>query len=390
MVVCHQGYGRAIAALIAGVLVCSAATCAPAFGAPGENLVTNPGAETGNLEGWTGSGFGVAQYDSSPSAPSQAVAAYDGLGSRLFRGEQAGAKLTQTVPLADLAATIDAGQQPLSIGADLGGAGSGPDGMELLMQPQGASGEPLGPPVQLGPPTATDRKDEATMLVCYATITAPVGTRSALITLLAVGNPGTATTANADNIWLDGEGELASESILYGGPPIEGAHCKHRIILPPEPKPGGPPPSSSGPSPCANSARTHAGRALIATALPRGTTPAATGTTPAATPPPSPCDTNKQEVASVSRLRLTRGHLSLQISGAGTVDIVVAQEHLLATHAKRSARGTWHKMMRFSLHATAAGVVSRSLHRLKPGRYRVTATVIGSKRPVAITTRLRG
>ena len=362
-------------ALISGLLACYAAAPAPALGAAGENLLSNPGAETGNLDDWTGSGFGVAQYGSSPSVPSQAVAAYDGLGSWLFRGEQTGATLSQTVPLEDLAATVDAGQQPLSISADLGGAGGGTDGMELLMQPQGASGEPLGAPVQLGPPTASDRQHEATMLVCYATMTAPVGTRSARVTLVAVGDPGATTTAIADNVELT-DVELATEAILYGGPPIEGPHCKHRIILPPEPKPSSPPPpSSGGPSPCASNAR-------LATAVPPGTTPAAQ-------PPPNPCDANRQDAASVSRIRLTSGHLSLRMSGAGTVDVVIARESRIATHAKRSTHSIWRKILRFSLHATAAGLVNHSFHRLGPGQYRVTANVVGSARPIAMTTRLR-
>jgi len=359
--------------LLSGLMAWLGVPCAPAFAA-GENLVANPDAETGNLEGWTGLGFGVAAYGSSPNVPSQAVAAYDGLGSWLFLGEQSETKLTQTVSLAGLTAAIEEGHEPLSVQADLGGAGSETDGMELLMQPQGASGEALGPPVQLGPPTATDRKDEVTMLLCSATITAPVGTRSALITLLAVGNPG-ATTASADNIQLF-DGELATTTILYSGPPPEGPNCHHRIILLPEPKPSSPPPpSSSGSSPCASNAR-------LATAAPPGTTPAAQ-------PPPNPCDVNGQGAVSVSRIRLTSGHLSLRMSGAGTVDVVIARESRIAMHAKRSTHSIWRKILRFSLHATAAGLVDHSFHRLGPGQYRVTANVVGSARPIAMTTRLR-
>jgi hypothetical protein len=369
-------------ALVSSLLACSTAACAPAFAASGENLVTNPGAETGNLEGWTGSGFGVARYGSSPNVSSQAFASYNGLGSWLFRGEQTGSTLTQVVPLSDLAGTIDAGQQPLSINAVLGGAGSGPDGMELSMQPQGASGEPLGPPVQLGPPTAADREDRATFVRCYATVTAPAGTRSALITLLAVGNPGAATTAIADNVELI-DVELATEAILWPGPPIQGPHCHNRLLLPPEPKSSGPPSQPSGPSPCANSERTLGAVAVVATAP----SPA---TTPAATPPPTPpnsCDT-MQEAVSVSHIRLTRGKLSLRMSGAGTIGVAIARENLVATHARHSTRSTWRAIMHFTLHAKSAGIVSRSLHRLKVGRYRITANVVGSARPVTVTIRI--
>ncbi len=365
-----------VAAVVSGLLACSTVVSPSAFGASGESLVTNPGAETGTLEGWTGSGFSVVQYGSSPSVPSQVLAAYNGLGSWLFRGEQTGAMLTQTVSLASLAAAIDAGHQPLSVVADLGGAGSGPDGMELLMQPQGATGEPLGEPVQLGPPTAADREDQATMLLCHATITAPVGTRSALITLVADGTG--VTTASADNISLV-EGELASEAMLWPGP-IQGPHCEHRILVPPESS--GPPPQSSGPSPCATSARLGVA-AVIASAPP--------GRTSAATPPPTPtkpCSTEKQDVAAiVSDIRLTRRQLSLRMSGVGTVNVVIARA--TPTYAEHSARDTWRPIMHFSLRATAAGVVSRSLHRLEPGRYHVTVEVVGDAKPDAITTRLR-
>jgi hypothetical protein len=340
--------------LLLGALLCVCGVGAPASVAASTNLVANPGAEAGNTSNWSSSGFGVAQYGSSTNVPSQAVASYNGLGSWLFVGEQTGAILTQQVSVAGLAPQIDGGGQMFTVRAMLGGAGPGADGVELLVQPQNTAGEALGSPVQLGPPTAAEREDQATMLYCSALMTVPVGMRSASITLRAVGSPNAATTGDADNLELyPSEPAVPVESsfaTLASSPGVQGK-CTH-TLFPPEA--WAPIPSTSPPS--------------------------------GVLPPPCGC-VGHTEPVTVSHLRLTSTRLLLSVSNPTTVHVVITRHDHAGKSASRHAHA-WNTVLRLTFHAHAAGVISRHLHRLIAGQYRVTANAVGGTKPIAVTTHL--
>lgn len=162
-------------------------------------LDVNPEANMG-LEGWTSTGWAVVAYGSSPNVPPRfSEPGYMGP-PNLFQAKIAGSTMTQNVSFARYASQIEAGTEPIAISAVLGSAGSKDDGAELLAQPEDAEGKALGPPTQLGPPTAADRGGQATLIGCRVQLTAPIGTRSVLITLQATGAAGEPSTAMANSI----------------------------------------------------------------------------------------------------------------------------------------------------------------------------------------------
>ncbi len=155
------------------------------------NRLINPGAEDG-LAGWQGTGFGLASYESDaiPRFPApNFVAGPDWqLGERLFSAGGPGA-IWQIADFADLAGSIDGGQQYLSWGGLLGGRGGQPGGARLVVQPLDATGGALGEPYVVGNPSDRDRQSRTALLPCRAeTGTAPVGMRAALVMLEAVGH----------------------------------------------------------------------------------------------------------------------------------------------------------------------------------------------------------
>jgi hypothetical protein len=209
-----------------------AGVAAPAVRAEAGNLLVNPEAQMG-LEGWNANGWGVVAFGSSANVPAKPSSAED---SDLFQASVAGATMTQDVSVAQDAAEIDAGKQPMSAAASLGAAGSGNEGAEMLLQPENASGEPLGGAVTLGPPTAKDREDKASLVRCWANFIAPVGMRSVLVTIDATGNQGQPSTAIADSVSVFSD----SLGIAADGPgPVPGQGPNCYVPGPGVPAPGG-------------------------------------------------------------------------------------------------------------------------------------------------------
>jgi hypothetical protein len=192
-------------------------------------LNVNPNGDTG-LEGWTSTGWAVVAYGSSPNVPPR-FGEPGFLGPpNLFQAQTAGSTMTQDVSFARYDAQIETGTGSIAISASLGSAGSNNNGAEILAQPEDAEGNPLGPPTQLGPPTAADREDKTTLIECMVQFTAPVRTRSVLITLQATGTPGEPSTAMASGIFVSNI--LIVPLVLhFGEMPAQGQHC--RIVRPP-------------------------------------------------------------------------------------------------------------------------------------------------------------
>lgn len=151
----------------------------------------------GGAERLAGHGVRAADYDADAiprhpapwTLPSQLDA-----GGRLFLAD-ADAAIWQVVNVSDLAETIDAGAQPLSFGALLGGRAEQRGGARLLVQPLDAVGAPVVAALIVGPPSQRDRAGQTGLLNCGASATAPVGTRAVLVRVETIGGGGLADNA---------------------------------------------------------------------------------------------------------------------------------------------------------------------------------------------------
>ncbi len=236
----HRRVGVGVLASVA--LLLAGAGLAEAI--PSGNRVVNPGAEDATLTGWQQDGFASVEYGSAARYPPAARPGFfgGGDGERLFAASVTGAQLTQTVDVADLAASIDAGDQFLYGGADLGAAAGSSDTIELRFEPLDASGDPLGQPVVIGRPTNADRGGTTRAVPCETGIRPPPGTRGVQLTLVALGAPG-ANLAFADAIYLTDQ--AVAIPVQAGYRPADGPGC--RAVPQPQPQP--PPPPAS---PCGN------------------------------------------------------------------------------------------------------------------------------------------
>jgi hypothetical protein len=338
--------------LLISALVAGAAVVTPAAAASEpdvRNRLSNPGAEAG-LDGWTAGGFDVASYGADPTVPSTDFAVRGNLGQRLFRGLEDGATLTQAVAFDDQAPAIDAGAFPLSARALLGGATGTTDGVAVRVQPLDAEGRAIGVPLKLGAPTGQDRGGRTEMVECVQRTVAPVGMRSAAVSLTATG-----TTGTADGLVVTSD--LAESGIGPPTVPGQGTNCRIRSITPSPPAPE--PPSPAQPS---------------APVTPDS--PAQSSRTPAATKP--------RLVAASVRLRHRSVRLRPRV--VGRLNITVARYSM--------PRRRWTHRLRLRLIASSAdvhphGVLSRRIARLPAGRYRITVTGPRGSRPVVRTSNLR-
>jgi len=209
---------------------------------PPGNRVVNHGAEDATLAGWEHEGFASVEYGSSPRYPPASRPGFfgGGDGQRLFAANTTGARLTQTVDVGDLAQSIDAGDQRLYFGGDLGAAAGSSDTIELRFQALDASGNALGERVVIGAPTNADRGGATSAVPCQGTVVVPVGTRSVRLGLVALGAPGD-NLAFADAVYLSTEG-LAIPAV-GGFRPADGPGCRTNVREP-QPQPQPPPPTS--------------------------------------------------------------------------------------------------------------------------------------------------
>ncbi len=138
--------------------------------------------------------------------------------------------------MADLAHSIDAGDQVLYFGADLGAAAGSSDTIELGFQALDAAGDPLGERVVIGAPTNADRGGTTSAVPCDMGFDGPPGTRGVRLALEALGAPG-ANLAFADAVYLSTQS--------FAGPPIggyrpaDGPGCRTAVPQP-QPTPASP------------------------------------------------------------------------------------------------------------------------------------------------------
>ncbi len=175
-------------ALLAVVALAIAVPRAMATGLLGDRVV-NGGAEQG-MAGWLGGGFGILAYDATTPryGEDQGDPVFILGGTRLFGAPNDGAAIWQTVDFSDLAAEIDGGQQPFSLGGLLGGRGGQAGGARLVAQPVDGAGGARGPALVVGPPSDRDRRSRTAVVDCFLSATAPVGMRALIVTIQAVGH----------------------------------------------------------------------------------------------------------------------------------------------------------------------------------------------------------
>ena len=210
------------------------------------NLVVNPDGEAG-LDGWASAGWAIVPFGSSPTVPPAGYGSVPGFPyphPYVFQAQTTGSTMSQEVSFARYVPEIEAGTEPVVVHVSLGGAGSEENGAEMIVQPEDANGVPLGPSVQLGPPTAADRKDQATIVSCHITFTAPVGMRSILTTIEAAGTaPGQPSSAMATSVSLQ---DLEMVAAIRGPreEPAQGPNC----YVPGPPLTFGSPPAPAPPA----------------------------------------------------------------------------------------------------------------------------------------------
>jgi hypothetical protein len=306
---------------------------------PDANRIVNGGAEAG-LSGWEGSGWIVNQdWHAEPPAPIFFVHGNLETGP-VFEATSGGATLTQTDNLSDLAEAIEAGTQELWVEGDFGGSGTGTDGVGLTVQLLDAAGGPVGDPYEYGPPTREDRLNATLIVPCSGTINVPPGVRAARITLQAAGPTGQPSTGVA--------GSLALYSTPVGWPAIGIKPPPGRYVFFGE---------SGGQGP-------NCGYATLVT-IPGPESP------PTSSDPTSP--TTSEQVLSLSKITLTRSHVSLWVSKAATINVTIKSSHV-GKHARKSAA---RRIVKLTLIAHAPGSITRDFqHRLRPGRYQLSLSAV--------------
>ncbi|MGQ0618852.1 MAG: LamG-like jellyroll fold domain-containing protein [Panacagrimonas sp.] len=169
------------------------------------NLIVNPGADanTGTPASWTVvTGVTFAQpYNAGGGFPTSAQGAPGG-GANFFRGGgTAVSTINQTIDLSADAAGIDTGTVDFNLSGYLGGFGSQNDRSQLNVQFRDGSNTVLGS-ATIGPVTNAQRGNATKMLFRFTVGDVPVGTRNAVVTLMATRAAGSVNDGYSDSLSL--------------------------------------------------------------------------------------------------------------------------------------------------------------------------------------------
>jgi hypothetical protein len=183
----------------------------PAWTAPvGTNTLANGNAESGvagtghpqtvAIPSWTVAGgmstigYSVGGGYPTSGPPNKGAAFFSG-------GTAATATLTQTVNLAGLAATVDAGNLDYNLSGWLGGYLTQTDNAKVVITFKNSGGTSLGTG-QIGPVTPADRGNVTGLLQRTTTGTVPAGTRTVSVVVTATRDSGTNNDGYSDNLSL--------------------------------------------------------------------------------------------------------------------------------------------------------------------------------------------
>ncbi len=308
------------------------------------NRVANPGAESGSLSPWTGSGFQIGRYGSGP-APSTVISAQFGLGARYFAAVTAGGTVVQDVDFSDIAGSIDRPGYKLSASAYLGAAQGSNDDPTIVFQPLDAAGAPLGASTSIGPSTDADRKGQTVLVLCGTNVPAPVGTRRVRVTLIAGGSPSSSSAA-VDRVSL--------EPARTPTPPSSGARARQSPA----------PASTTG---------------CEAYSPPRAPLPASPAPMPPPPPPtiPStdPLGPQTKRPTRLTAVRFGRSTVALRASRSARVRVTIERA---GRSGNRGAR-RWKRCKTLTVSAVANKLVTRRFARLARGTYRLSARIAGQR-----------
>jgi hypothetical protein len=286
----------------------------------------NYDAEDGTTTGWTSSGWGAERYTTVNATRANGAYPYDSFpasrNSWLFVSHAGAQTLTQRVSVQAAADEIDSGGDEFAVAASLGGTGAGPSEAVVAAQPTDAAGQPVGAPLQLGPPTAADRDYRAELVGCRAALDLTPGTRGVTLSITSTSGTDSANPALADDVLLVDHGGYDASL----GTPAQAEHCTRN---------GSP---TTTPTP-----------------------------TPTATPTPTPTAAPAYPVSAplrVRRVRLTHRRVSFTATTKARFHITIARRGRVVRHAT----------------ATGSGRVSRRVRQLRDGRYRVVVRAGGKKR----------
>jgi hypothetical protein len=200
----------------AAAVLCISLGSAPALATPlATNLIVNGNAEANvgapNFSatvvptGWiTTSNFSAVQYAAGGGSDlNTADSAAIGGGFNYFAGGPSTALSTalQSINIADLAASIDAGLLDVEFRAHIGGYADQEDNMTIEATFKDATNAPISS-LQLGPVTATERGDVSQLLLRLISADVPVGTRGIDILMTATRTAGSYNDGYADNLAL--------------------------------------------------------------------------------------------------------------------------------------------------------------------------------------------
>jgi hypothetical protein len=197
--------------VVSGAVPALGATGDPAFF--GRNLVVNGNAEANRgsddetvvvrPSDWKTSGqFGVFQYGGIFGFPDRNVPGPPDRGRNFFTGGDAAiSTATQTIDVAPIAATIDAGRVRYVLSAWLGGYDAQSDDATVDAFFLGGPSHALGS-ARLGPVTSADRGERTSLVARSHAGTVPAGTRAVRIVLTAKRIVGTSNDGYIDDVAL--------------------------------------------------------------------------------------------------------------------------------------------------------------------------------------------
>lgn len=205
----------AAAATAVGLMPAVAASASPAASNPcpscGHNLIVNPGAETGKgadgdlkvkTPGWKQtSNFTEVLYTWSSGDVSPTSKGPKQRGKNYFCGGPDNAKSTGTQTIKITAKGVGSGKVHYALSGWFGGFSSQTDNATLLVTFENGAGKAVGT-AQVGPVTASQRKDVSEMLQRTASGVVPSSTRSVLLKLVMKRDSGSDNDGIADNLSL--------------------------------------------------------------------------------------------------------------------------------------------------------------------------------------------
>jgi hypothetical protein len=202
------------------VAACSIALLLPsgalAASTPPPNLVVNGDAETGVASdsgavvptaGWTTTAgqFTEVLYSSS-GFPGTDFAAKIGGGKNFFAGgpdpDNGISSATQLVSVASYAGAIDAGTEPVTLSALIGGYATQNDNATISATFLDANNAPIGTALGIGPVDSTARAGITTLLPETSSGTVPAGTRSISLSIVMTRTDGAYDDGYVDNVSL--------------------------------------------------------------------------------------------------------------------------------------------------------------------------------------------